>query len=358
MDIYIPLAIYILVVSFYFQRKKVLLTILTFVPLFLFIGTRVGLGVDYDSYETRFSIQHDYDFATYVLANIDGKFEPGFFLLMKVAPDYNSFVFITSFIYVLSVAIFFYKLLPGRSYFLAFALWLFYPFFFESFVAMRSSLALSFFLLACCAKIDERKLLAVALVIISATFHMSGILLLIPILLPVRYIERHISGFATVFFVAAFLALSLPFVFSDSLKSLFRLSANFSDAYMSHITDTSYGVGFYLFSFVRLGFIVYIVFLLKKGVLKGWICWVAWVTILYYVLLMVQGISIMYRFCTYLFLITVVFKCYVIKLDRTIYSKIYLTLSIIYALYFFYGLTQNDVYERYFHHYHSFFFNF
>lgn len=357
MDVYIPLVLYILFISLFFPKRKLFLTFLTFVPLLLFIGTRVGFGVDYDGYEADYNLLHDYDFATYVLANIDGKFEPGFYLLIKLMPDYNSLVFITSFIYVISVSFFFYNYLPGESYFLAFLLWLFYPFFFESFVAMRSSLALSFFLLACCAKKDGRQIIAITLVVISVVFHMSGILLLIPILLSGKFLEKHLSQFIIAITLFAVIGLLMPKTFVDFLKGLFGLSENFEAAYSAHIGESDYGAGFYLFSLVRLVFVYYIISLLKKGVIKGWLIWIAGITILYYLLLMVQGVSIMYRFCTYLFLATVIFKCYVIKIDKSVFSKIYLFLSIIYSLYFFYGLTQNNVYEQYFHHYHSFLFN-
>ena len=130
MNVYIPLALYILFISLFFSKRKLLLSFLTFVPLLLFIGTRVGFRVDYEGYEVDFDILHDNDFVTYFLANIDGKFEPGFFFLIKMMPNYDSLIFASSLIYIISVSLFFYKFLPGESYFFAFLLWLFYPLFF------------------------------------------------------------------------------------------------------------------------------------------------------------------------------------------------------------------------------------
>lgn len=357
MDVYIPLALSILLFSLLFSNRKLFLTLLAFVPLLLFIGTRVGLGVDYDNYERIYNYQHDLDWQTYLIANIDSKFDPGFFLFLKLSPDYNSLIFFSSLIYVLSVAFFFFKLLPGKSYFLAFVLWLFYPLFFESFVAIRTSLALSFFLLACCAKNDDQKILAVILVVVSTLFHMSGVFLMIPILIPQKYIQQYYSEIAVGALSLALLFLLLPFVFPSLLRSLFAMSQNFDNVYSDYLNDTNYGIGFYMLSFFRLGFMFYIYSLLKKGVIKGWLIWFAIVTILYYLLLMVQGVSIMYRFCLYLYFVTLIFKCYVVKIDKSAFAKIYLTLSIVYAIYNFIGITQFPVYEKYFHHYHSFLFN-
>ena len=356
MDFYIPLAFYVLIVSIFFSKNKKIMFLMVFVPLLLFWGTRMDFGVDYSSYKDKFEYQHEWDIMTYLVSVLSGKFEPGYFLLMKIAPDFNSLVFICALIYTIGLVIFFYELLPSKYCTLALFLFLFFPLSYQAVQTMRSSITLSLFLMACVAKMKGDMKVAVILASISATFHMSGLLLLF-LLLPKNeaLAKRHDTlTLFTCFFVI--IALLIPNFWASILKSFVGQVDNFSDAYESYIYERSIGIGFYLLSLMRFGCVLYVLSLLKRKVLSGNYIWIAWLSILYYILQLIQNVEITYRFCTYLYFITIILKCYVLKVDKTKASKIFVGVSLIYVLFNFYCVTMNPLNAAENQNYHSFLF--
>lgn len=352
MDYYIPLILYILIVSILFRKKKWLVVVLTMAPLMLFWGTKVDLGSDYGNYLMKYERQHDMPFYGFLLNALEGKFEPGFFFLLKIMPSFNSVVFVQASFLIVSVYIFFNEFLPKYSLHIALFLWLFNSSIFNTFSAMRSSFVIGFFLLAIVAKMRSHNKWALLLTLLGAQFHMSGYLLLLFTVLPNNFFHKYRNSITPIIFIFAFVALLLPSVFSGLISSVIESNDNLS-AYEEHVQETNYGLGFYMFSFFRLGFIVYILNLLKRNIVEEKYIWIAWLTIICYLFMMMQGIPIMYRFFNYLFLITVAFKCYVLKIDKTSASKIYVGLSIAYALFQFYSFFKTEQMEFY-EHYHSF----
>ena len=359
MDIYIPLALYIIAVSILLREHKKLMFTMVFIPLLLFWGTREDFGTDYFSYRSRFENQHGWDFGTFFLSVIgEGKLEPGFFLLTKLVPNFNSMVFICSLIYTTGIAFFFYKFVPQKYYPLSFVLLLFSPIAYNAVYIMRSSITLSLFLMAYIAKIKGNRMISYILALISATFHMSGIFLVLLLLLKNEVLTRYhvpLSSFVC-FFV--FIALLIPNFWSSILNIFITSVDNFSNVYGDYVHERNLGIGFYFFSLIRFGFIVYILSLLRRKVITGNYIWIAWMTILYYSIQFIQNVEIIYRFSTYLYFITITFQCYVLKVDKTKLSKFYIGLSIIYIMYNFVNVTMNPhtLIEQDNQQYHSFLF--
>lgn len=353
MDIYIPLIIYIVLVSTFFRKKKWLMFALTFIPLLLFWGTRLNFTPDYDSYLYKFEAQHDMPIYGFLLDSMGGRFEPGFFLLIKIMPSYDALIFATTLFLLLSVYFFLNEFLPKYSFPLAMFLWLFNGSIFNTFSAMRSSIFIGFFLLAIIAKMKSYYKTAILLTMLGSLFHVSGYFLLVIIILPISIFQRLRDFFIPLIFVFSFSALLLPSVFPDILKSILNVSDNFSDL-EEHAKEADYGLGFYIYSLIRIGFVLYILSLINRHLIEEKYIWISWLTIFCYLCMMVQ-IPIMYRFYNYLFLSSVVFKCYVLKVDKSIASKVYVGLSIMYALYSFVGYTHTET-AKFYENYHSFLF--
>lgn len=354
MDYYIPLIIYLVLVSLIFRKSKWASILLTIVPLILFWGTKVDFGPDYDNYLFKYDRQHDMSIYGFLLDAMEGKFEPGFFFLLKLMPSFNAVVFVTSAFLIISVYYFLNEFVPKHLFPLALFLWLFNFSIFNTFSAMRSSFVIGFFLLAIVAKMRYYNKTAIILALVGAQFHMSGYLLFLLILLPFNYFMNKQKILIPLVFVFAFIALLLPSVFSESLKVLIGSNQNLS-VYEDHVQETDYGLGFYFFSFIRVGFILYIFDLIRRKLIVEKYLWIAWLTVLFYLLTLMQGIPIIYRVFNYFFLITVAFKCYVLIVDKTVASKIYVGLSALYALYNFYKYQSSDLMQFY-KNYHSFLF--
>ncbi len=356
MDVYIPLALYIIAVSIFFREHKRIMLLMVFIPLLLFWGTREEFGADYFSYKDRFEYQHEWGLGTYIVYSLGGKFEPGFFLLMKLMPDYNSLVFICSLFYIIVLAIFFFELIPTKYYPLAFIMLLFCSSSFNAVHAIRSSITLGLFLLACIAKMKGHMKAAVTLVLISGTFHMSGFLLLLLLLPKNETLNKHYELLSIVTYSIFSLALLIPNLWASLLHNIVGQVDSLKEDYQSYIYERSVGIGFYLLSLLRLGFIIYILSLLKRKQFSGFLIWFAWVTILYYILQVIQNVEIIYRFSTYLYFVSIIFKCYILKVDKTVASKLFVGISIIYTLFNFYSITMNPLNDPTNQQYHSFLF--
>ena len=355
MDIYIPLALYIFLVSFFFQKKKNLLFILVFVPLLLFFGTRVDFGVDYETYLQRFELQHDWDFDQYKSYAMGGKFEPGFWWLIKVFPNFNSLVFFLAMLILVPLAILIYEFIPPKYYPLAFLLYLINPRNFESFIAMRSGVVVGLLLIAILLKYRGYKKISIAVALFSGLFHMSGYFLVPFFLISDRILKKNFSFFSILISIFIVLALISTTFYGELLNRITESIDELSD-YKGHVYDTDYGLGFYIYSLFRVAFVVYILSLLKKGTIEEGYVWIAWMTIFGYFFNMVQGFEMTYRYAYYFYLISIPFKCYVLRVDKTSYSKMYVTLSVAYLLYYFVGYTQLDQVQQTMWHYKSFLF--
>lgn len=351
---YILLVVYIIIVSLLLKKRKWLMYVLTFVPLLLFWGTKVDFGPDYDNYLFKFNRQHDMPIYGFLMDTLDGKFEPGFFFLIKIMPSFDGVVFASTLFLLLAILVFFDEYIPKQSFPLALFLWLFNSSIFNTFSAMRSSFVISFFLLAIIAKNKSYYKTAILLTLIGAQFHMSGYFMVLFVLLPYNIFKSYQNTIKPFIFVFIVVALLLPTFFSNLLATVLESNANLS-VYEDHVNETDYGFGFYIFSLFRVGFILYILDLLKRNRIEEKYIWIAWLTIICYLFMMMQGIPIMYRVFNYLFLITVAFKCYVLKIDKTFASKVYVGLSIGYALFRFYRYMYSDI-ASYYELYKSFLF--
>lgn len=353
---YLILSVYIVFISFFFQRKKILLILLTFVPLLLFFGTRVDMGVDYDGYLEQFELQHDWSFDQYLLSFLGGKFEPGFFLLVKLFPTFNSLIFGCTALLLVPVAIFFYDFIPSKYYPLAFILYLFNPSIFESFIAMRSGVVVGLFLLAVVLRNRGLKKIAFVIVAVCGTFHMSGFFLTPFFLMTDTFLKKHFKLLTIVIVLLMVSALFSSTLFGDFVGQISR-SVGEVNVYEGHIKTGNVGLGFYLFNLIRVGFVIYILILIRNGIVEDRYLWIAWLTIFDYFFYMGQGIDVMYRFVYYFYIITILFKCYVLKADKSSYSRLYVGLSMAYLAYTFLTYIQLELTQRFIWNYKSFLFN-
>lgn len=348
---YITLAFYIVFVSVFFQKKKKLLFLLTFVPLILFFGTRVDFGADYETYLQDYELQHDWTLSKYLISFMGGKFEPGFFFLIKICPSFDSLIFVCTALVLVPVAIFFYEFIPKGLFPLAFVLYLFNPSIFDSIIAMRSGIVIGLFLLAVVLKNRGFKIIAFLLVLLSGFFHLSGFLLVLFFLFSNKSLKHKRELLSSFIIVLMIIALLFSTIFGNLFMSIEMFSV-----YNGHITNTEEGIGFYFFSIIRVGFVIYILSLLRKGIIEDKYIWIAWLTIFDYFFFMIQGIDIMYRFVYYFYVVSIFFKCYVLRVDKSAKSTIYVGLSIAYLVYQFIGLTQFEQTRKYLWDYNSFLF--
>lgn len=349
MDFYIPLILYVFIVSIFFRKQEEILIVLTLVPLLLFWGTKVNLGADYVSYLYKYETQHDMPIVWLMREALQGKFEPGFYFLIKIMPSFNALVFVQALFLIVSVYVFFHEFVPKYSLSLALFLWLFHSNIFNTFSAMRSSFVIGFFLLAIIAKTKSHNVTAILLTLIGAQFHMSGYLLVLFALLSQKVLIKERELIKYFIFAFIIIALLIPSLFPNLLNIIIESNENLS-FYEDYVTDTNYGLGFYLFSIVRVGFIMYILDLFKRNLIEVKYNWIAWLTIFCYLFMMMQGINIMYRFFNYLFLATIAFKCYVLKIDKSYMSKCYVGISIIYALFQLYSFMHSEQMPFYIHY--------
>jgi len=197
--------------------------------------------------------------------------------------------------------------------------------------------------------------IAFALVLFSGLFHMSGFFLAPVMLLSDRFLKRHTSLMGNVVIVLMILALLLPTIFGDIITRMTESVDELSD-YKGHVADTGYGLGFYIFSVFRAGFAFYIFSLIRRKLIEDRYLWLAWMTIFGYFLYMVQGFEMMYRFVFYFYMLSIPFKCYVLKVDKSDNSRLYVGLSIAYLLYTFIGYTQLEQTQIFIWQYHSYLF--
>lgn len=347
MDYYIPLIIYIVIVSAIFRKRKWASIVLTIVPLILFWGTKIDFGPDYSTYEFWYDRRHDMPILGFLADALEGKFEPGFFFVLKFMPSFRAVVVVQAVFLIVSVFIFFNEFIPKYSLPFALFLWLFNSAIFNTFSAMRSSFVIGFFLLAIIAKTRGNNKAAILLTLAGAQFHMSGYLLLLFAFIPYDFQKKSRGNLVPLVFFFVFIALLLPQVFTRLLNTFVEL--NEQAAVYDYVKQANYGLGFYIFSFVRIGFIVYILGLLKRHLIEDKYIWIAWLTIACYLMMMVQ-VDIMYRVFNYLFLFTVAFKCYVLKIDKSSTAWIYVGLSVAYALYNFIEYANGRMMEFYAHY--------
>lgn len=347
---YFILTIYILVISLIRFRNIKLKLLFCFIPFFLFIATRVGWTADYYNYEDMFLEQHSWSWTEYFLFS-SNKFEPGFFLLIKILPSYRALLFVVSLIYSSSIFLIFYKYIPNKYYFLAFFLWFYNPTFFESIAAVRSSIVIALFIYAAHLKINGRILFSVLLIIISGSFHRSGMLLLPLLLVPLDFIKKNL----TITTISLLLIAGFVFLTPDILinKIVDTLSDSTFSSYTNYIEETQIGLGYFITTTLRVLFIVYFLYLIKIGVIEGKYTWLVLIILFSYLITSLPSIQIGYRFNIYLNPLIIVLQIYVLSRDKTIFSKLYIALSIIMMLFYFSSFFKHPNYIPFFLNYNS-----
>lgn len=348
---YFILTIYVLLISLFKFKNRKLQLFLCFFPFFLFIATRIGWTADYYNYESMFLEQHFWSWRDYIFFSFN-KFEPGFFLLIKSLPSYRALLIFISLFYTSAIFLVFYKYIPRKYYFLAFVLWFYNPTFFESFAAVRSSIVIAFFIFATHLKINGRILYSIILILISGFFHKSGFLLLPFILIPIEFIKKHFFKISLSIFILFLIIILSPSLIVEKINE-YLTDSQFS-SYSSYLNYAdSYGLGYMLFTTLRIVFISYFLFLIKKNIIVEKYLWFVLIMFFYYILSSIPNIQIAYRFNVYLNPFIIVLQIYVLSRDKSVFSKIYISLTLFYMFYYFSTFFNHPNYIPYFLNYDS-----
>lgn len=148
-------------------------TLISFIPLFLFMALRKDFGVDDTGYQMFFNGVHR---STNIFA-VNEHMEPGYAILNKIMPTYQSLIALSSFLTVWAYSFLIYRFVPRRFSWLAVLLIFSAPsltvFFMIS--GIRNGMAASLFILSCYF-IEKRKIIPVAiLTVIAMSIHTSAL---------------------------------------------------------------------------------------------------------------------------------------------------------------------------------------
>lgn len=347
---YFILTIYILLICLIRFRNLKLKLLLCFIPFFIFIATRVGWTADYYNYENMFLEQHDWSWTDYVFYSFN-KFEPGFFFLIKTLPSYRALLVVVSLIYTSSIFLLFYKYIPEKYYFLAFFLWFYNPTFFESIAAVRSTIVLAFFIYAVHLKINRKIIFSIILILISGLFHRSGFLLLPLLLIPLDFIKKHFTITTLSFIFVTGIILLAPEILINKLVDI--LSDSSVSSYTNYIEESRIGLGYILKTLLRILFVVYFLILINKGIIESKYTWLVFIAFFSYLIITIPNIQIGYRFNIYLNPLIILLQIYILSRDKSIFSKLYIALSIVIMLFYFSSFFKHPNYIPYFLNYNS-----
>jgi len=307
---YFIIAFFTLMVSAVNLKKRKLQLFMCFLPWAVLIAGRVDWTADYPSYDAMFDERHDWDWIKYLAAAAVTHFEPAFFALLKYLPSYRTVIIFQSVSYIGVLYWFFYKFIPPKTYPLAFTLWMFNPAFFESFAAMRSTFVIILFVCAVVQKIEGKFMLSVVLVAISGLFHNSGWMMLPFMFIPNEFLKKHIIlsfiGIAMVLMVA----LISPSVYSNFLLSIMEDSEDMD--YSHYIESQSYGLGYYMFTMMRIVIIGYLIYAIKKFPVPKQYVFFTTIAIAFYVMNSIPGIGLTYRINCYLNPLSIAAICYIV----------------------------------------------
>lgn len=148
-------------------------TVISFIPLFLFMALRKDFGVDDNGYQMFFNGVHR---STNIFA-VNEHMEYGFTILNKILPSYQSLIILSSFLTVWAYSFLIYKFVPRRFSWLAVILIFSAPsltiFFMIS--GIRNGMAASLLILSCY-YIEQRKIIPVAILgVIATSIHTSAL---------------------------------------------------------------------------------------------------------------------------------------------------------------------------------------
>lgn len=306
---YFIIAFLTLIVSAINFRNRKLQLLMCFLPWAILLAGRVDWTSDYSSYDAMFDERHYWDWVKYLAIGVVTRFEPAFFALLKYLPSYRAVIIVQSVCYIGTLYWFFYKFISPKGYFLAFILWMFNGTFFESFAAMRSTYVIILFICAVAQKLKGKFLLSVIFMLIAGLFHNSGWMMLPFMFIPNDFLKKHITlssiGIATVLLVA----LLSPSIYSSFLVSSMEDSQNMD--YSHYIESQSYGLGYYVFTMIRIIIIGYLLYIVKKNPVPEQYVYFATIAIVFYVINSIPGIGLTYRINCYLRPFLIVTLCYI-----------------------------------------------
>lgn len=148
-------------------------TVISFIPLFLFMALRKDYGMDDIAYHTFFDGVH----RTSNIFVVNEHMERGYAILNKIMPSYQSLIALSSFLTVWAYSFLIYRYVPQRYSWLAVILIFFAPSFTVFFMisGIRNGLSASLFILSCY-YIERRKIIPVAiLTVIAMSIHTSAL---------------------------------------------------------------------------------------------------------------------------------------------------------------------------------------
>ena len=333
-------------IKFKDTRKKLFLC---FLPVFVLIAFRSGWTADYFAYEEIFDAWKGISLGEYLIRE-NFRFEIASFAIFKYLPSYRAVIILQSLVYLFAIYLLFYYFIPKQYYTLAFVFWIYNAIFFESFNALRSTFVISLFIIAFYYKNKGHKLLPMLLMLLSAQFHMSGYFMFPILMIPNNFLSKHFNLCSFVLILVVSLIIIKPSVFINLLNSLTADDGNFAQ-YATYVGNGKFGLGFLIFVAFRILFITYIMYLIKTKVLDEGYSWVALVVIIYFVLNCMSDIPIIYRFNCYFRPFLILLSCHILYKDKTLLSKIYISLMLFYMFYTFGAFYSHHTYEEFYLNY-------
>ena len=358
---YFIIAFFTLIISVVNFRSRKLQLLICFLPWAVLIAGRVDWTSDYPSYDVMFDERHYWTWIRYLATAAVSRFEPAFFALLKYLPSYRAVIIFQAVCYIGTLYWFFYKFIPPKTYPLAFTLWMFNSTFFESFAAMRSTFVIILFICAVVQKIEGKFILSVVLIVISGLFHNSGWMMLPFIFIPNDFLKKHIKLSTIGIAMVLMLALISPSIYSNLLLSTMEDSESMD--YSNYIETQSYGLGYYVFTMIRVLIIGYLIYVVKRFSIPKQYIYIATIAIAFYIMNSIPDIGLTYRINCYLnpFLIAAI--CYIdfyVKHNGTgllkSFSKVVIFIVIFQMLFQFTSFFNHPNYSECFETYKSAFF--
>ena len=244
MNIYIPLSILLVLLSFIVRRDKNASKIFLFVSffiLFIFAALRYDFGADYVTYLSEFKEvkQYGYD-AHYELETLFGRY-------MSLFPSYTLFLVFSSLLWFASL-FFIAKKSIEPQYYWVFLLYILFTeeCVIDSLAALRSSLCMILFIFAVHFITRNKRLFAAALLVSCIFIHTSSLVFLPFILIG----KKSKNLFVSPIFLGSIIAISIYTAFSGKGDFYLWLSAFISDnaedltKYTTYLDNLTSGGGY------------------------------------------------------------------------------------------------------------------
>lgn len=184
MNVFIPLGLFLVLLCFFFRnnpknsRKAFFFSM---IAAFIFAAIRYEFGPDYFNYHEIYDSIQGADLDRYVGKGMT--VEPAFLFLLKLFPNFTSFVCFLAIVWFIPTFYFINRYVPSNYYWLV-VLFMFIKsdYFISSLVAMRTTLCSAIFLVALFFLLKKKRIIYIGLILLASQFHTSSIVLVLFVL--------------------------------------------------------------------------------------------------------------------------------------------------------------------------------